>query len=173
MPEKIDNIPSLLIKYEGKEDLLFTALVKKYGDEPIDPYYNADVSDEENDVDISKLSIKDDKKKRRGVSAKKKTSEDTVDTRIIIQKISRNRKKATTVVIGMDTVPGVKLKDVSKKFSKRFAGSSSVKDNQGTKEIIIQGDHTEEVAAFIIKSIKGIRPDSVFLDLDGEFVPFG
>jgi len=57
-------------------------------------------------------------------------------------------------------------------FSKKFAGSSSVKDTAtGTKEIIIQGDHTEDVAAMIVKTFK-VPADAVFLDVDGEFVPF-
>ena len=36
-----------------------------------------------------------------------------------------------TIIVGMDTIPDLKLKDVSKAFSKRFAGSSSVKDTAG------------------------------------------
>ena len=138
MPEKLEGIDAILDKYAGKEDKLFTALVKKYGPEPEDPYYAAG-SDSEEDV-VEKMGELDvgSKKKRRGAAAKKVNK---VDTRVIVQKISRNRKKAVTHVVGMDTVPGVKLKEASKAFSKRFAGSSSVKD----KEIIIQGDHLEEV----------------------------
>ncbi len=71
-------------------------------------------------------------------------------------------------MVGIDTVPNLNLKDAAKAFSKRFAGSSSVKD----KEIIIQGDHLEEVADMIVKKF-GVKEDAVFLDLDGEFVPFG
>jgi len=67
----------------------------------------------------------------------------------------------------METVPGIKLKEVSKACSKKFAGSSSVKD----KEIIIQGDHVEDVAEMLISKFK-VPADSVYLDMDGEFVPF-
>ena len=144
-PDKLDGIDSILTKYSGKEDKLFMALVKKYGEEPCDPYYSdSDDDDEEGDgegvegvgeqmegMDLN--SSKSSKnKKRRGAAAKKVNK---VDTRVIVQKISRNRKKAVTHVVGLDTAPGIKLKDASKAFSKRFAGSSSVKD----KEIIIQG----------------------------------
>jgi density-regulated protein DRP1 len=94
-----------------------------------------------------------------------------VDTRVIIQKIARNRKKAVTIVVGMDTVAGVNLKDVSKAFSKRFAGSSSVKDGVKGKEIIIQGDHMDDVAEMVVSKFK-VPGDCVFLDVDGEFVPF-
>ncbi|KAL7457732.1 hypothetical protein ACHAWC_009486 [Mediolabrus comicus] len=178
-PDKLDGIDGILTKYSGKEDKLFMALVKKYGEEPCDPYYSDsdDDDDEEEEgegvegvseqmegmgLDSSKSSKT---KKRRGAAAKKVNK---VDTRVIVQKISRNRKKAVTHVVGLDTAPGIKLKDASKAFSKRFAGSSSVKD----KEIIIQGDHLEEVAEMIVSKF-GVNGDAVFLDLDGEFVPFG
>lgn len=171
MPEKLDGIDAILEKYAGKEDKLFAALVKKYGPEPEDPYIAAkyggtsdddDDNDEAADHGMENLTI--DKKKRRGAAAK---STAKVDTRIVVQKISRNRKKAVTHVVGMDTVPNMNLKDASKAFSKRFAGSSSVKD----KEIILQGDHLEEVADMIVKKF-GVKAECVFLDLDGEFVPF-
>eukprot|EP00571_Detonula_confervacea_P008288 CAMPEP_0172323690 /NCGR_PEP_ID=MMETSP1058-20130122/49426_1 /TAXON_ID=83371 /ORGANISM="Detonula confervacea, Strain CCMP 353" /LENGTH=260 /DNA_ID=CAMNT_0013039767 /DNA_START=34 /DNA_END=816 /DNA_ORIENTATION=+ len=170
MPEKLDGIDAILEKYEGKEDKLFIALVKKYGPEPVDPYYAAG-SDSEDDNDVNEqmkgLDVGDGKSKklRRGAAAKKVNK---VDTRVIVQKILRNKRKAVTHVVGMDTVPGIKLKEASKAFSKKFAGSSSVKD----KEIIIQGDHVEEVAEMIVGKF-GVSADDVYLDLDGEFVPFG
>jgi len=174
MPEKLDGIDAILIKYEGKEDKLFKALVKKYGAEPEDPYYTAiSDSDDENGhvntkmqgLDVGGGSKGSKKNKRRGASAK---TVHKVDTRVIVQKILRNRKKAVTHVVGLDTVPGIKLKEASKMFSKRFAGSSSVKD----KDIIIQGDHQEDVAEMIVSKF-GVSQGSVYLDLDGEFVPYG
>jgi len=71
----------------------------------------------------------------------------------------------------MDTVEGVKLKDVSKAFSKRFAGSSSVKDGPKGKEIIIQGDHMDDVAALIADKYS-VNAEQIFFDVDGEFVAF-
>ena len=143
-PDKVDGVDGILEKYAGKEDKLFHALVKKYGPEPEDPFFLGSDSDEDDDDDgddddgvTDQLDGMDlnssNKKKRRGAAAKKVNK---VDTRVIVQKISRNRKKAVTHVVGLDTAPGIKLKEASKAFSKRFAGSSSVKD----KEIIIQGE---------------------------------
>lgn len=170
-PDKVDGVPKILDKYAGKEDKLFMALTKKYGPEPEDPYY-ADSDEDEDGSDLEEgvagMTISD-KKKRRGAAAKKVNK---VDTRIIIQKISRNKRKAVTIIVGMETVPGIKLKEVSKACSKRFAGSSSVKDvHGGKKEIIIQGDHMDDVAAMIIDKFK-VPADSVYLDIDGKFVPF-
>ena len=190
MPEKLEGIDEILVKYEGKEDKLFLALVKKYGPEPMDPFFADDSDDDDGDDDdessddddenlndeLDGLDMKDGGKKsrsksssnsnnkRRGAAAKKVNK---VETRIIIQKISRNRKKAVTHVVGMETIPGMKLKEASKAFSKRFAGSSSVKEN----EIIIQGDHSVDVAEMIISKF-GVSEDAVYFDLDGEFVPY-
>lgn len=168
-PDKVDGVDAMLEKYAGKEDKLFAALVKKYGEEPEDPFY-ADVGAATEAMEDLAVACKGaggakDKKTRRGAAAK---TVNKVDTRVVVQKISRNRKKAVTHVVGMDTVPGVKLKEAAKAFSKRFAGSSSVKD----KEIIIQGDHLEDVAEMIVNKF-GASADSVFLDLDGEFVCYG
>ena len=169
-PDKVDGVGAILEKYAGKEDKLFVALVKKYGPEPEDPFYADSDDDEDDDIEgkLAGMSVKD-KKKRRGAAAKKA---DEVDTRVIIHKIFRNRKKAVTSIVGMDTVPNIKLKDVSKACSKRFAGSSSVKDlPNGKKEIIIQGDHMDDVAAMLVAKFN-VPAEAIFLDIDGDFVPF-
>jgi density-regulated protein DRP1 len=170
VPEKTSrDVSTLLDKYAGKEDKLFIALVKKYGAEPLDPFYAPSDDEEEEDElveGVDDLQIKT--KKRRGIKAKKAVKS---DTRVLIQKLTRNKKKAVTVVVGMDTVEGVKLKDVSKAFSKRFAGSSSVKDGPKGKEIIIQGDHMDDVAALIADKYS-VNAEQIFFDVDGEFVAF-
>ena len=68
-PDKVDGVPALLEKYVGKEEKLFTALVKKYGPEPEDPYVAA-ATDNGAEDKMENLNISD-KKKRRGVGAKK------------------------------------------------------------------------------------------------------
>lgn len=86
--------------------------MKKYGTEPEDPYITAnygadsDSDDEGAEGDMAGLSLEDKKerKKRRGAAAKKVTKQ---DCRVIIQKVRRQRKKAVTHVVGMDTVPDV------------------------------------------------------------------
>jgi density-regulated protein len=181
VPEKVSDVPSLLEKYAGKEDKLFLALVQKYGPEPEDPYCDTDSDDDDDDDDseggddddgeeitegMDQLQI--DKKKRRGVKAKKTIK---FETRVVIQTQKVKKKKAMTIISGMETVEGVKLKDVSKAFSKRFAGSSSVKDGPRGKEIIIQGDHKEDVAAMIVNELK-VPGSSVFLDFDGDLIAY-
>lgn len=172
-PDKVSDVPSLLEKYAGKEDKLFLALVKKYGPEPDDPFYaeseDEEDSDDEEELEEGMENLNVDGKKRRGVKAKKKK---VVETRVILQKEKSKGKKKMTIVLGMDTVPNIKLKDVAKDFSKKFAGSSSVKDGpRGDKQIIIQGDHMEDVADMIVKKFK-VPGSCVFLDFDGDLVAF-
>lgn len=180
-PDKVSDVPMLLEKYAGKEEKLFIALTKKYGPEPEDPYYDdSDDDDEDDDYDdeeendnvtgdLQDLKISGDGKKRRGVKAKKAQS---VETKVTIQTEKRKKRKAITIVMGMDTIPNIKLKDVSKAFSKKFAGSSSVKeDATGGKQIIIQGDHMEDVAQMVVAKFK-VPATSVFLDFDGDIVPY-
>jgi density-regulated protein len=174
VPEKLDTVPSLLEKYAGKEDKLFEALTKKYGPEPLDPYYSEsegedEDSEDEGEEDDAEEGEKGAKGKRRGASAKK--SSGPGETKVIVQSVAQKKKRHLTIVRGMETVPGIKLKDASKAFSKRFAGSSSVKENaKSEKEIIIQGDHMYEVAEFIVDKF-GVSESAVFLDMDGDVVP--
>lgn len=170
---KLDSIPGLLEKYAGKEDKLFVALTKKYGPEPPDPYYteseDEDEDEEELGEEMADLAV-GDKKKRRGAGAKKKKG-DTTQCRVVVQKRAQNKRRFLTVVMGMETVQDIKLKDVSKAFSKRFAGSSSVKDGAKAKEkeIIIQGDHVFDVAEMIVDKF-GVPDTAVFVDCDGDVV---
>eukprot|EP00522_Entomoneis_paludosa_P013765 CAMPEP_0172443180 /NCGR_PEP_ID=MMETSP1065-20121228/3486_1 /TAXON_ID=265537 /ORGANISM="Amphiprora paludosa, Strain CCMP125" /LENGTH=272 /DNA_ID=CAMNT_0013193321 /DNA_START=156 /DNA_END=974 /DNA_ORIENTATION=+ len=178
VPEKLDNVPALLEKYAGKEEKLFQALVQKYGEEPEDPYdaYDSEEEDEdgddveEEDNDGKPAPSASERRKRRGAAAKH--DDGGVATRVIVQKIAQKKRRQLTVITGMETVPGLKLKDASKAFSKKFAGSSSVKKTaQGADEIIIQGDHVYDVAEMIVDKFN--VPDSaVFIDIgDGEIVP--
>jgi density-regulated protein DRP1 len=166
--DQIEKIPSLVEKYAGKEDKLFQALVKKYGDEPEDPYY-AD-SDDELEEEGEEIEGGDGKKnKRRGAAAKKATQGAAI--RVVISKVAQKKKRSLTIVSGMETVPNIKLKDVAKAFSKRFAGSSSVKENaRKEKEIILQGDHMYDVAEMVVDTFE-VPVSAVFLDMDGELVP--
>jgi len=161
VPEKVEGIPALLEKYAGKEDKLFDALVKKYGPEPDDPYYADD--DEEDDDEEEDLGITGSAK-RRGAAAKKDTA---AKIRVVIAKEAQKRKKNLTVVTGMETVPDIKLKEVSKSFSKKFAGSSSVKGNS----IIVQGDHVFDAAELVVDKFN-VPENCVFLkNTDGSLTP--
>jgi density-regulated protein len=164
-------------------------LLSQYGPEPDDPFYDDSDEDDDDDDDeddgngaqgMANMTLSAaDKKMRRGAQAKQKKNAE--GPRVVVQKRAQNKKRILTVIVGMETVPDIKLKDVSKAFSKRFAGSSSVKDaaiptgkdgsgGKVQKEIIIQGDHLYDVAEMIVDKF-GVPDTAVFLDVDGDVVP--
>lgn len=202
VPEKVDGIPALLVKYQGKEEKLFLALTQKYGEEPEDPYYAEDEDDDDDDdnnddgendrgfdkdendnndndgenkgddEDDTGAPSEAERRKRRGAAAKPGSGGDAPVIRVVVQKVAQKKKRNLTVIFGLETA-GLKLKDASKAFSRRFAGSSSVKktlDGKG-EEIIIQGDHVYDVAEMIVDKFH--VPDSaVFIDVgEGTLVP--
>lgn len=153
-PSKVESVPTLLEKYAGKEEKLFQALTQKYGPEPEDPFYA--------------VAAEGSSSKRRGVSAKKGDENDFSKVHIVIQKVAIKRKKFSTIIKGMDDVPGIKLKDVAKTLSKKFAGSASVQ--KGETSIQLQGNFVYEAAELIVDQFD-VPEECVFLDLDGEVVP--
>lgn len=165
VPEKIDGIPALLEKYVGKEEKLFEALAKKYGPEPLDPYFSdSDGSDDEDDEDAAK---RPNTSKRRGVGANKNTSEAGFTGKVLVQKEAKKKKRVLTVVSGLEPALAVnqhKLKDATKAFAKQFAGSSSVKD----KDIIVQGDHVLELAELLVDKFQ-VPEECIYVDMgDGN-----
>jgi hypothetical protein len=60
------------------------------------------------------------KKKRTGTGPKlKKVIE--VETKVVITKVQRQKRKYVTVVAGLETVPNLKIKDASKVFGKTLS----------------------------------------------------
>lgn len=171
VPEKVDTVPSLLEKYAGKEEKLFQALTQKYGPEPSDPYYS-DSEEEEGEV---KSDDETDKvktattSKRRGAAAKA-SSDGTFTGRVVVQKQAQKKKRVLTVITGLEPALAInhhKLKDATKAFAKRFAGSSSVKDDT----IILQGDHVLELAEMLVDKFQ-VPEEAVYIDMgDGEEIP--
>ena len=83
-----------------------------------------------------------EKKKPRGggAAAPKKAKE--LDTKIVIAKVQRQKRKYITVVGGLETVPDLKIKDAARIFGKKFSSGASVQEApNGSKEVVIQGDN--------------------------------
>ncbi len=69
--------------------------------------------------------------------------------------MQRQKKKYTTVIAGLDTVPNIKLKDAVKAFGKKFSSGSSINESEtGKKEIVIQGDVSFELPPYLVKEFK-------------------
>ena len=166
-PDKVDSVPGLLEKYAGKEDKLFEALTKKYGPEPKDPYFSDSDSEEEGAAGSAAGGGRRSGK-RRGVGAKQTGEEGTFAGRVVVQKQVQKKKRVLTVVTGLEPALAVnhhRLKDASKAFSRRFAGSSSV---QKDGSVILQGDHCLELAVMLVDKFQ-VPEECVYVDLgDGS-----
>ena len=58
---------------------------------------------------------------------------------------------------------GVKLKEAAKKFSKKFACSSTVtKNDMGGKEVVMQGDFSQDLGNIIVQMFPAITIDRIF-----------
>jgi len=102
-------------------------------------------------------------KKLPGGKIKKKEK-----AKVVIEKSTRNRRKAITIIRGLDMF-GIKLSEASKLFGKKFAsGSSIVKDPTGKEQIDVQGDFLFEAAEYIIKMYKDIPKSAIFLIEDNR-----
>ena len=107
--------------------------------------------------------------KKGGVGPKKKSS--LVETKIVISKVQRQKKKYITSVVGLDTVPDLKIKDAARVFGKKFSSGASVGDTAtGAKEVVIQGDLLFELPNVLINEFK-IPPTSIYILDEGAKNP--
>jgi density-regulated protein len=114
--------------------------------------------------------VKKKKPKGGGAAALRKAA--VIETRIIISKIQRQKKKYVTSVVGLDTIPDVKIKDVAKLFGKKFSSGASVGETAtGAKEVTIQGDVSFDVPPLLITEYK-VDPTSIFYSDDGSLRPY-
>jgi len=121
------------------------------------------------DDDVEGGEKKKEKKKGGGAAALKKTA--VVETKVIITRVQRQKKKFWTVVAGLETVADLKIKDASKIFGKKFASGCSVAESQGHKEVVIQGDVLFDLPAVLIGECK-VSPSAIFILEDGVTRPY-
>jgi density-regulated protein DRP1 len=77
------------------------------------------------------------------------------DTKIIIARIQRQKRKYVTVVGGLESVPDLKIKDAAKVFGKKFSSGASINETQtGEKEVVIQGDLSFDLPPLLISEFK-------------------
>lgn len=96
------------------------------------------------------------------ISVKQKTVKKTVvNTKVVVTRTSRNKRKAVITVSGLDAY-GVDLKKAAKLFAGKFAtGSSVVKNPQGTEDIVVQGDVQEEIYDMIVATWLEVPEDNI------------
>jgi density-regulated protein len=114
------------------------------------------------------------KKEKNKIGAKiANKSEEEQKTKVIIARIQRQKRKFVTAVAGLETIPGLKIKDAAKLFGKKFASGSAVSDTaSGAKEVVIQGDVNFDLVPLIIKEYK-VHPSNIFFLEDGKLFAQG
>lgn len=97
----------------------------------------------------------EEKKKPRGAGAAAPKKATVLDTKVVIARIQRQKRKYVTVVGGLETVPDLKIKDAAKVLGKKFASGASINESPtGQKEVVIQGDVFLEVPQVVINEFK-------------------
>ena len=113
---------------------------------------------DEQDAKLSKRKAKDQEKR--------KVKSEKTGGNVIMEKVSRSRKKCLTVVTGVDGY-GLRLKDVAKAIAKKFAASATVsKRAAGGEEIQVQGDISATLPPLLRDEFK-ILSDKIFF-MDGK-----
>jgi density-regulated protein len=85
-----------------------------------------------------------------------------VGPRVLITMKRRNKRKFTVNIGGLELF-GVKLKEAAKNFSKKFACSSTVtKNDTGEKEVVMQGDFSQDLGKVISEMFPSVPFDSIY-----------
>lgn len=78
-----------------------------------------------------------------------------LETKVVITRVQRQKRKYVTVIGGLETVPNLKIKDAAKLFGKKFSSGSSINDGHGgSKEVVIQGDVMFDLPPLLLSEFK-------------------
>jgi density-regulated protein len=103
------------------------------------------------------------KKAAKASAAESREAEKRANSKIIIKRVERNKRKYVTAVQGLELF-GMDLKKVAKEFGKKFAtGSSVTKVPGGGDEITVQGDLSGEIEEYLLDTYKDIPEDNIEL----------
>jgi density-regulated protein len=95
-----------------------------------------------------------------------------MDTRIVITRVQRQKRKFVTVIAGLETVPDLRVKDAAKIFGKKFSSGASVNEAaNGSKEVVIQGDMTLQIPEVLISEFH-ISPSTIYFLENGAIRPY-
>ncbi|KAB8292102.1 hypothetical protein EYC80_007847 [Monilinia laxa] len=116
-------------------------------------------------VDAQKRAAKDaTKKAAKAEAAEAKHNETLASSKVRIKRVERNKRKYVTEVQGLEAF-GLELKKVAKEFGSKFAtGSSVTKVASGGQEITVQGDVSDDVREFLLKTYKEIPKKNIVLE---------
>ncbi|KAF2186842.1 density-regulated protein DRP1 [Zopfia rhizophila CBS 207.26] len=113
-------------------------------------------------LEAQKRAEKDSQKKAaKAASAEAKAQEQRANSKVLIKRVERNKRKYVTAVQGLEAF-GLDIKKVAKDFGKKFAtGSSVTKVPGGGEEITVQGDLSDDIYEYVVETYKDIPEDNV------------
>ena len=121
--------------------------------------------------DTANDSGKKEKQKGAGIAAKKAKA-GPGECKVTINRVQRQKRKFVTAVIGMETVPGIKMKEVSKFFGKKFASGAAIsKIPGGGEEIVIQGDVQYDLPEILVQTYD-VPPTCIWLQEKTTLTPY-
>jgi density-regulated protein DRP1 len=122
---------------------------------------------------LSQEEGEEKKKKSKGGGAAPLRKSSAVETKIVILREQRQKRKYNTIVRGLETIPDVKIKDIAKLFGRKFSSGASVQETPPHgKEVSIQGDVFFDIPNVLISEYK-IPPQSIFfLEDDKSLRPY-
>lgn len=110
------------------------------------------------------------KSKRAGVGSKKKAAA-VVECKVVIARVQRQKKKFVTAVVGLETVPDLRLKDATKALGKKFASGVSINEAaNGSKEVVIQGDVSYDLPPYFATEFN-VPMEAMYMLEDGRLNP--
>ena len=88
---------------------------------------------------------------------------DECDISVTLHVQQRNGKKSWTIVTGLDTVPGLKVKSVLKRLKKKLCCNASIQqdDKTGEQFVSFQGQHAADLRDYLMQRWK--VPDTAIL----------
>ena len=158
------------LKENAPEVLSEDQLAKAMGEVSLEDGGGKLTGDEDGADGADAPSKKKKDKKKIGAKIASKADEEQ-KTQVVIARIQRQKRKFVTAVAGLDTIPGLKIKEAAKLFGKKFASGAAVSESAtGAKEVVIQGDVNFDLVPLIIKEFK-VHPSDIFFLEDGKLIP--
>ncbi|QSL66180.1 hypothetical protein MERGE_000555 [Pneumocystis wakefieldiae] len=113
------------------------------------------ISEEKERVDeSSKIRIKEEAK------GLKKAKKNTIP-KVLIKRVERNKRKYVVTLQGLELY-GIDVKKAAKLLGKKFATGSSVTKNAcDIDELVIQGDHIDEIHDYILETYPEIPKENI------------
>ncbi|KAI9018283.1 eukaryotic translation initiation factor 1-like protein [Hyaloraphidium curvatum] len=161
------TLPPEFCEFDAKTLPRCKAWLKEHHGDVYDVLYAADAAAEQ----LSRASLAEGEEPS-GPAPEQATAEPKKDSgkskdkkkktpKVVIETVSRNKRKHVTIVVGLDAFD-IDLKKAAKTFANKFAcGSSVTKNAEGKDEIVVQGEFAVEIAEMLEDLYSNVPPEAI------------